>query len=363
MGGASEAPLALVAIIQGDIDRALRLAESSRQASEERQDQHNLAFAHYALSAAKLALGEHEASKKHAQKAAALTRQLGNRWFLGYPLNEWGKAALALGDRAEARRQFQASFTIKSEFNDAEGMAVALNHLGDIARLQGEFSRAQDTFERSLRIYRTLNDHGGLATSYRGLARVALSRDAIGEACNSFLKSLKIAHGIHYLPLIFSLLVDVAPLLCQLGECSLAVRLLSFVQQDPASDNEARLRASRQLKNCEPQLPSDEFNQACQQGEAWELDDAIATLQTALATAQTQAEPLGPAGGELIEELTAREEEVLALMAEGLSNAQIAEELVLAVGTVKWYASEIYGKLGVANRTEAAARAHKLKLV
>jgi LuxR family maltose regulon positive regulatory protein len=55
--------------------------------------------------------------------------------------------------------------------------------------------------------------------------------------------------------------------------------------------------------------------------------------------------------------------EVLRLMAAGRSNREIGEELVLALGSVKWYASQIYSKLRVKNRTEAAAKARQLNLL
>jgi DNA-binding CsgD family transcriptional regulator len=54
--------------------------------------------------------------------------------------------------------------------------------------------------------------------------------------------------------------------------------------------------------------------------------------------------------------LTAREGEVLELVAAGLTNAQIAERLWISPGTVKKHLENIYAKLGVANRTAAAAR-------
>jgi LuxR family transcriptional regulator, maltose regulon positive regulatory protein len=65
----------------------------------------------------------------------------------------------------------------------------------------------------------------------------------------------------------------------------------------------------------------------------------------------------------LIEPLTDREREVLALMAEGRTNPEIADALVIATGTVKAHTARIYGKLDVHNRTEAAARAHELGLL
>ena len=57
-----------------------------------------------------------------------------------------------------------------------------------------------------------------------------------------------------------------------------------------------------------------------------------------------------------IDSLTNRELDVLRLIAEGLSDREIAEELTLALETVKWYNKQIYSKLGVRNRTEAAAK-------
>jgi LuxR family maltose regulon positive regulatory protein len=65
----------------------------------------------------------------------------------------------------------------------------------------------------------------------------------------------------------------------------------------------------------------------------------------------------------LPEPLTSREQDVLQLMAAGLTNAEIAEELVIAAGTVKKHAANIYGKLGVSNRTEAAKKARDLDLL
>lgn len=58
-------------------------------------------------------------------------------------------------------------------------------------------------------------------------------------------------------------------------------------------------------------------------------------------------------------ELTAREREVLVLIAAGLSNKEIARELTLSVGTVRLHVSNILGKLGAPNRTTAAAIAMK----
>ena len=66
---------------------------------------------------------------------------------------------------------------------------------------------------------------------------------------------------------------------------------------------------------------------------------------------------------DLVEPLSKRETEVLALIAEGRTNQEIAQELVLSLYTVKSHARHIFSKLGVKNRTEAVAKARLLGLL
>ncbi|MFN2136498.1 MAG: LuxR C-terminal-related transcriptional regulator [Candidatus Promineifilaceae bacterium] len=70
-----------------------------------------------------------------------------------------------------------------------------------------------------------------------------------------------------------------------------------------------------------------------------------------------------PAQGGLADPLSPRELEVLALVAEGLTNRQISERLFLALSTVKGHNSLIFDKLGVRSRTQAVARARELGLL
>ena len=64
-----------------------------------------------------------------------------------------------------------------------------------------------------------------------------------------------------------------------------------------------------------------------------------------------------------MEPLSAREREVLRLLANGMDNAQIARALAVAVSTVKAHINHIFGKLGVHSRLEAVLRAQELDLL
>ncbi|WP_273067051.1 LuxR C-terminal-related transcriptional regulator [Chloroflexus aurantiacus] len=86
-------------------------------------------------------------------------------------------------------------------------------------------------------------------------------------------------------------------------------------------------------------------------------DDFVAELLAAF------GKPAQVVQSSLIEPLTEREIEVLRLIAEGLSNPEIAEKLVLSVGTVKTHVKHIYGKLNVDDRVKAAGMARELGLL
>lgn len=75
-----------------------------------------------------------------------------------------------------------------------------------------------------------------------------------------------------------------------------------------------------------------------------------------------ETQPEGQIDG-LVESLTPRELEVLGLISKGDSNRAIAEKLVVTISAVKKHAANIYGKLNVSNRTQAAARARQLGLL
>jgi DNA-binding CsgD family transcriptional regulator len=102
-------------------------------------------------------------------------------------------------------------------------------------------------------------------------------------------------------------------------------------------------------------------------GEASSMDgareaplNADAWLVAPLAGSADDRDELEPT---LAEPLTARELEVVGLVALGLSNKSVAARLGISDQTVKFHVASIYGKLGATNRTDAARRALRLGLI
>lgn len=95
------------------------------------------------------------------------------------------------------------------------------------------------------------------------------------------------------------------------------------------------------------------------------MPDYVSKLLAAFGTEEPKSRRAGERQGSspLIEPLTERELELLSLVADGQSNKEIAQELFVAVGTVKKHLNNIFGKLNVSNRTQAVARARELNLL
>ncbi len=352
-------PLAILCVIGGDYAGGIAYGEAALERADRQGDRPNRAAAHYALIGANLAAGNVEAAGAHAEAACTCCKEAGERWFLAYCLNERGKVARARGDFDRARRDYEASYAIREQMGDPEGMAVALNLMGELALERGDHGEAADLYRRSLAIYRDILDRGGLASALNGLGRAAAGQGDREEARRCYREALEIAGDMGFVPLLLSLLLNAGELLAGAGREAEGVELLAHVQSHPASGDDQRARAAAVIAR---------YGGDAAGGEALDLPAAAARAIDALDPARPfEAQTVDPAMAAnremLVEPLTERELEVLGLIDTGLTNKQIAENLVLSTGTVKWYTSQIYGKLGVSRRTEALARARELGLL
>jgi LuxR family maltose regulon positive regulatory protein len=87
------------------------------------------------------------------------------------------------------------------------------------------------------------------------------------------------------------------------------------------------------------------------------------TFISKLSAMMKQGKDTQPSTLEFGEKISGREGEILDLLANGLSNGDIAARLHISVNTVQWHISHIYSKLGVRSRTQAILKARELKII
>jgi two-component system, NarL family, response regulator LiaR len=129
------------------------------------------------------------------------------------------------------------------------------------------------------------------------------------------------------------------------------VALTSFTEEDLIGETLRAGAIGYLMKNVSADQLADAVRAAAD-GRSTLAPEAADVLMRAVSSPRPQADAL-----------TAREQQVLKLMADGLTNADIAERLVIGVATVKTHVSSIIAKLGVSSRTEATAQAIRRGLV
>ncbi len=162
----------------------------------------------------------------------------------------------------------------------------------------------------------------------------------------------------------FNFLPILAIIMAHEGHEGRAVELLSLA----ASQHPMRVGwmskwalLARLHDDLEVKLGSQAFAAAWARGKRLDIETACKIMIDYLNQPHTDSP--GDTSYRAVEILSAHELEILRLVADELLNREIAERLVLAISTVKWYVSEILSKLHVANRTEAVTRARELDLL
>ncbi len=304
----------------------------------------------------------------------------------GHAQAEIGVIMREQNDLDGAVEQIRRGIELCREWQHGEGLAVGLLELAETHRLRGEYDQAEALIDEARQFASGMSPWAqGLAEGFA--ARLALSRGEIESAACWADRSGLLADGAE---IGFERISECVPLIRLWIVQGEADRALSFIapliERDQGCGRYGRLVELLALKAAALASRGDRDDTLEALGEAVELAspsryvrpfmDYQAILVPYLKElppsahrdrlleafgAEVQAD--GASQGELDEPLNDREVTVLRLMSAGQSNREIGDEMYLSVNTIRWYASQIYLKLGAKNRSEAVAIARELGII
>jgi non-specific serine/threonine protein kinase len=240
--------------------------------------------------------------------------EVGEKWGAAIELGFLAVAWREQGDREHATRLAERGLVLSREVGERQAISTALYTLATLAQAESDHERAGDLFEEGLTVSVELGNKTDIARYLEGLAAVAASEGRVVVAAHlwgaaeAMLEKIEV--GVHtYVP-------------------------------------DSSLRQS-QISGARARLGEEAFAAAWAEGRAMTSEQVIEHALGPSTTSAHTAPESYPAG------LSAREVEVLRLVAQGMTNAEAAEKLFISPRTVDWHLSSIFRKLGLRSRTEA----------
>ncbi len=305
-------------------------------------DRYGQAIASNILGQAAYDQGQYAAAQAWSQRSLAIEQQLGNRWSMSFSLTNLGKVAFITGAYAEARWCFEESLQIRQAIGDTRGVAICLNRLGETAVALGAADEARERYNQSLQLFRSIGSQWGIAAALIHRAHLALTQGDPATALPMLHEALQLALELESLPQVVTILATCAPLIRRVGDRTWADALDQVLAAAPTTLDPYQAHARRLLawvKNSDMASRQLISARSAPPAHSPDADNAV--------TAQQRPAAASPAG------LTAREVDVLRLVAQGLTDAQVADKLIVSRRTVSTHLSAIYGKLQVNSRSAA----------
>jgi ATP/maltotriose-dependent transcriptional regulator MalT len=295
---------------------------------------------------------------------------LGNSWALCFLLPHLGFAAELHGDVTKAGACYQECLTLARELGDKSLIAGALNMMGQLMFVQGNSAVAAAMIQESLILARELGNKFRISVEDLNLGYIAKSQGDLSQAMALFSECFSIGQEIGDKQHIAWALIGLADVAAAAGQPQRAARLFATAEVvGPPIVNFGlnpieRAAYEEAVAAARAQLGEQAFAAAWAEGRMMTPEQAFAFQEpTMIALLDLLPSPPTPSSPPASSGLTRRELEVLRLLAMGLADAQIAEQLVLSLHTVHAHLRTIYSKLGVTSRSAATRYAYEHQLV
>lgn len=299
------------------------------------------------------AAGDYQTAYALAERLIELYREQGDMHSLGTSIMVQGGIAITLGRYDIAHLLLAESLALARDAGDKFRIALTLNYLGDLARCERQSVQAFDAYEESLAILRELGAAHEVLVTLHNLGYVCLHQGDVERAQALFRESLEGHWEQDNREGILKGLLGFAAIAVTTGSAAASARLYAAVLAN-GRGNSAILWPPEKIEYehysglARAKLSEADFEVEQARGRALSVEQAIeyALNLPFPIPISSQAEPTAS------QELTERERKVVVLIARGMSNGEIANELVLSKRTVEKHIANILSKLGLANRAQ-----------
>jgi DNA-binding NarL/FixJ family response regulator len=322
--------LGVIAMQRGEVQDAQTHLEESLASARLARHQVTEALVLHFLARLALRQEAYTNARARAEESLAVARAAGDIGAQSISLNSLGSVLLALGDLTLARRLLEEGVVLARQIGERLVLADNLQDLGQLATSEGHYTEARSLLRESLRLHQDLGTPWGIAQSLDCIAALAAAeaQPECAVQLAAVAASLREAIGVPLYPLKRAMLA------------SLLVPLRNSFGSDTIS---AIWQEGREM----PEEQALELALAI-------TDSPHEKVRRPVESSTDQRMLLSP-----------RELEVAASLANGLSNRQIAQRLVITERTVKAHVEHILDKLGLTSRTQVAlwAAEHDLHAV
>jgi len=337
----------ILAHYQADYDHAEELCRAALELARTLADPRGVAEALTGLALVRRTRGDYRDAETLFQEALSVYDDLGDEEAAARTLDRFAIALMLSGEADRARSLFERSLEQFRRFGDATGVAFGLHGLV-FARRPGNDLVALAQIDESLDILRGMGDRRNVAKVLWSAADVNADLGEAETAAAQIEESLTLCVEFGDRWFCGVMLESAASLAASGGDAERAARLFGAADAVwaaievplPACFSERHDHAVAEVRR---HLGEDRFEAAWDEGGRVPLRATIELVQPAHIAAV----------GDSPEGLTTREAEVLALVAKGLTDAEVAEHLVVSLRTVHAHLRSVYRKLDVHSRSAA----------
>jgi non-specific serine/threonine protein kinase len=309
-----------------------------------------------------MACGDLDTASRYLQEALSIASANDDHVDESISLASLSGIALYQDDYVRAQQLTENARSLAHAAGEDWAESFAVLRLGMLALLRGDYSTAKHDFEHALDLVRRDGDPNYIARAFEGLGLVAIAEGEHEAAFAHLAESLHNLDDMGNRPDIADCLESFAALAAagsmteealQLAGAATAIRETIGAVQHPLR----RDLVERWLPAVRRGVPDAVYARNWEAGRELTIQEAIALALSIHPSGAVDSTTRGRDRDVEVSGLTAREVEVLRLVARGQSNKEIAAELVLSVRTVERHITNIYGKIGARGKADATAYA------